>query len=312
MIKKVFIKLALFFFICMGIVTLVLIYAGNTVDFFYEKFTTPDARSMIIGDSRSMQGIQPRVFNTFFQDSDVELPMFNYSFTIAQAPIGPLYNKSIEKKLNLTTKNGLFVISVTPWMFGSEKENNNEEGEFREKGQPPHNMQFVSVNPNYEYFIKNLNFFHFKGAFRKNTILHKDGWLEELNISKDRTVFDQWKKNQIMSLERMQKKYKVSDVRLKNLDSLIKKLKLHGEVYVVRMPIDYDFVEVEERFYNGFNRDMDLITKSNDIPYINFNTMNNHHNFKTYDGHHLDKTGGAYFSKVLCDSIQMYRSKGRN
>jgi len=312
MVKKLLVKLGLFFFLCFGIITFVLIAHGGSVDFFYEKFTTPNATSMIIGDSRSMQGIQPDIFNKQFKDTDVELPMFNYSFTIAQAPIGPLYNKSIEKKLDPKTKNGLFVISVTPWMFGSEKENNNEKGEFREKGQPPHNMHFVSLNPNYEYFIKNINFFHFKGAFRKKSKLHKDGWLEELNTPKEQVVFDIWKSNQIKSLNRMINDYKISNIRLKHLDSLIHKLKQHGNVYVVRMPIDDDFIKVEDLFYKNFDQDMGLIAKKNTIPYINFNTIKKDSSFKTYDGHHLDKVGGAYFSKVLCDSIKTNKSKRQN
>ncbi len=306
MIKELFIKLGLFCFICLGIVTFVLVNYGGNVDFFYEKFTAPKAKSMIIGDSRSMQGIQPGVMNKSFLDLDIELPMFNYSFTIAQAPIGPLYNKSIEKKLDPETKNGVFIISVTPWMFGSDKNKNNLAGEFREDHQPPHNMRFVSANPNYEYFIKNLNFFHFKGAFRKSSIMHKDGWLEENNLPKEQVVFDEWKSGQARSLNRKINEYKVSELRLKSLDTLIKKLNKHGKAYVVRMPIDQDFVDIENLFYKDFDVDMESVTKDNNIPYINFNNIRDRINFKTYDGHHLDKNSGQHFTKVLCDSILKY------
>ncbi len=306
MIKKLFINLILYFLIILGIVTFVLVNYGGNVDFFYEKFTAPDAKSMIIGDSRSMQGIQPRAINKRFQNSSIELPMFNYSFTIAQAPMGPLYNESILKKIDPSTKNGLFVISVTPWMFGSDKNKDNGAGEFREDHQPPHNMKFVSVNPNYEYLIKNLNFFHFKGAFRKNAVMHKDGWLEENNLPKEQVVFDDWKSGQARSLKRKIDEYKISKLRLRSLDTLIKELSKYGEVYVIRMPIDPDFVDIENLFYKDFDVDIKSITKQNNIPYINFNNIGSTNTFKTYDGHHLDKNAGLVFTKILCDSIIQY------
>jgi len=46
MVKKLFIKSALFFFICLGIVTAVLIQYGGSIDFFYEKFTVPKQQVM--------------------------------------------------------------------------------------------------------------------------------------------------------------------------------------------------------------------------------------------------------------------------
>lgn len=288
---------------CLAITTFVLMKYGGNVDYFYQKFTTPKAVSMVIGDSRSMQGIQPRVINERLKDQEYELPIFNYSLTIAETPIGPLYNESIEKKLNENSENGVFIISITPWMFGSDKNNDNSKGEFREAGRPPHNMTFVNTNPNYEYLFKNLSYFHFKALFRKTSTMHKDGWLEENNLPKDPKVFDEWKKRQGRLFDKMIRNYETSSLRLNSLDELIKKLKKHGEVYLVRMPIDLDFVAVENVFYTNFNDDMNTIAKANQINYFNFNMPGSHTSFKTYDGHHLDKYGGLEFTNILCDSI---------
>lgn len=278
-------------------------YGGN-VDFFYGKFTTPKVQSMIIGDSRSFQGIQPSVINTYFKSKKINLPMYNYSFTGAQAISGPLYNESILKKLDTTATNGLFIISITP-DFLTEKEGfNNNLGEFREFDQPPHNMIFTDVNPNYEYVIKNLSFFHFKAVFKKTSTLHKDGWLEESNLPKDTLVFAAWKKYQMEVFLEDRDKYKISNVRVTSLNILISKLNHYGSVYLVRMPISKAYLNLENTHYPQLNKTIDSLAKINNIPYFNFNKSSKT-TYKTYDGHHLDKYGGKEFTRILCDSISI-------
>ncbi|WP_106794568.1 hypothetical protein [Aquimarina sp. Aq78] len=299
--KLLLLKLGLFFIICLGIVTIVLVNSGGNVDYFYEKFTTPNAKSMIIGDSRSLQGIQPSVINTYFKDKGYDLPILNYSFTIAQALIGPPYNKSIFKKLDTTSTNGIFIISITPDMLTSHKDYSNEEGEFREIDQPPHNMNFVNMNPNYEYLVKNFSFFHFKGMFRKSSTLHKDGWLEETNLPKNKQVFEDWKKNQIALYLKDQGDFEVSDIRIQSLVTLIKKLDRYGDVYLVRMPISKEYLGYEEKYYPKFDTTIDSLSKTNQIPYFDFNKMDMV--YETYDGHHIDKFAGKKFTENLCKLI---------
>lgn len=115
--KKFLYKSILFFAVVTAIITSVLVFYGGYVDYFYNKFTTPKASSMIFGDSRSLQGIQPRIINAHFEGSDIELPMFNYSFTLGQIAYGKPYLNSIKKKLDTTTTNGLFIITVHPSLY---------------------------------------------------------------------------------------------------------------------------------------------------------------------------------------------------
>ncbi|NNC50715.1 MAG: hypothetical protein HKO01_09295 [Flaviramulus sp.] len=300
--KTFLIKSLSFFLIIILLLTLFLHHYGGYVDYFYNKFTTPKASSMIIGDSRALQGLQPAIINEYYNNSKFDLPIFNYSFTISQGLIGSHYRKSILKKIDANTKKGLFIIAINPWMLGSKKENNNYKGEFKESGTPPHNMNFISMNPNFEYLLKNYNYFHFKAVFRKKSFLHKDGWLEENNLPKDSLVFKDWKKNQINMFTGFIKGYKVSEFRKKSLDTLIKDLKKYGQVYLVSTPIDKDILEIENRFYPDFDKDMDAVSKLNSVAYFNFNKANNQ-SYATYDGHHIDKFGGKLFTKALCDSI---------
>jgi len=276
---------------------------GGYVDYFYEKFTTPLTHSMIIGDSRAMQGIQPKIINKRLSKSEFELPILNYSFTIAQSHIGPLYNKSIFKKLNPNTKNGLFIIGLNPWMLGSIKSNDNNKGVFLEQGHPPHNMRNVSLNPNFEYLVKNYHFFHFKSIVRKNSKLHKDGWLEESNLPKDSTVFKVWKKTQINIFNGFYQEYKVSEYRQKSLDTLIITLKKYGKVYIIRSPIDLEMEILENKFFPDFDKYVNSLSRKYNIKYFNYLNNKTINQFRTYDGHHIDKYGGITFTNSICDSI---------
>ncbi|WP_160114647.1 hypothetical protein [Aquimarina sp. AU474] len=301
MVKKLIIKLGIFSLICLGIVTFILVNYGGYIDYFYEKFTTPDAESLIIGDSRSFQGVQPAVMDEFFEGKQYDTPFFNYSFTIAQSVIGPLYNQSILRKLDKSADNGIYVICISPEMLAQHEDYNNAIGEFREAGQPPHNMKFVSINPNYEYLVKNFSFFHFKTLFRKKARVHKNGWLEETNLPTEDKIFEEWKEAQINIFLKDVDKYELSQTRIQSLSDLVTELDKYGHVFLTRMPISKEFLKYEDKYFPRFNRIIDSIANLKEVRYFDFN--NGKRVYKTYDGHHVDKFSGKEFTKVLCDSI---------
>jgi len=292
--KKFILKSITFAIIAIIIVSFILIKYGAYADYFYNKFTTPKAKSMILGDSRSFQGIQPKIINAFFDDNQYDLPMFNYSFTIAQISYNELYLQSIKRKIDKTTKNGLFILSVHPWVLSNKNTT--------DINVPPHNMNNVTSNPNYEYFIKNLNYFHFKSIFRQNSKLHKDGWLEERNIPSNKKILLDWKKKQIKMYQDFSKKWRPSKLYLKNLDSTVKFLKNYGKVVLVRMPVNNAINTIENNYWHNFDNDMSIITLNNNIKYISF--VKDSLKYKTYDGNHIDKNGGVFFTKDLCEKIK--------
>ncbi|SFC35249.1 hypothetical protein SAMN04489722_102266 [Algibacter lectus] len=302
--KKFLYKSILFFAVVTTIITSVLVFYGGYVDYFYNKFTTPKASSMIFGDSRSLQGIQPRIINAHFEGSDIELPMFNYSFTLGQIAYGKPYLNSIKKKLDTTTTNGLFIITVHPFTLSNRGD---KEGTYFEKDMPPYNMEYVNSNPNYEYLIKNWNFFHFRGIFRQSSNTHKDGWMEEKNLPKDTRLLNQWKNGQISLYTRYSKTWTKSNTRLNDLNELANYLKNFGQVFLVRLPIDKELFEIENRYWPSFNEEILKITNKESINYLNFCKEENF--FKTYDGIHIDKFSGVEFTKILSDSIQHHLPK---
>ena len=254
-----------------------------------------------MGDSRSFQGIQPKIIDNYFKNSDLELNVLNYSFTIVETAYGEPYKQSILKKIDPKTKKGIFILSVHPYLLACRDiDDNPEKNIYFEKNLPPNNMVCVNSKLNIEYFFKNFDYFHFRGIIKKTSKTHDNGWLEETNLPDDKVLLAKWKKNQIGLYTDFSNKWRKSSKRLQSLDEIINILKMHGNVFLVRLPIDSEIIEIENQFWLNFDTDMQELSKKNDINYINF-TRNNH--FSTYDGIHIDKFKGVAFTNVLCDSI---------
>ena len=83
--KKFITKLLVFTILITAIILFMLSRYGGYVDYFYNKLASPRQHSLIIGDSRSFQGIQPAVVNENLKNQ-FELPMYNYSFTPEHVP----------------------------------------------------------------------------------------------------------------------------------------------------------------------------------------------------------------------------------
>lgn len=299
--QKFLVKAALFLLLTIVGLSVILMIYGGYVDYFYEKFTVPKQTSMILGDSRSVQGIQPRVIDQQLKDSGYDLPMFNYSFTISQSNYGKPYTGSVMKKLK-PSHNGLFVLSVNPWLFTEREDDDLKNGIYSEQNSPPHNMYFVNSNPNFEYFIKNFRYFHFRTIISQTVELHKDGWVEDRNIPKDPATLKDWKNRQVNMYKGYSKSWKKSSIRIKDFKILINLLQENGRVVLVRMPVDNEIAAVENDFWAGFDHDMANVSSEMNVKYINFIKNNK---YQTYDGNHIDKFSSVIFSRDLCDSIRI-------
>lgn len=298
--KKFLIRLSLFSCIALLATSLVLMKYGGYIDYFYLKFTTPKQHSFILGDSRSFQGIQPRIVDAELKDKGFELPMFNYSFTITQAAYGPAYTESVKRKMDPDTKNGLFIINVNPWVLAQREKDDFENGIFMEADHPPHNMRWVNMNPNFEYVVKNFNYLHIRALFKQNSELHPDGWMEERNLPKDSATFVGWKQNQYKIYNGFAQRWKKCDYRVKALKEMIQFLEQHGTVVLVRMPVDEKLQEIETNFWPEFDTTIEKLAQTTNVSY--FNLLKNN-KYKTYDGNHIDKFGGVAFTKDLCQLI---------
>ncbi len=297
--KQFLLKTALFGLIVTLITTAILTFFGGYVDYFYPKFAAPAQASLILGDSRSFQGIQPHVIGIELKSYPEPL---NFSFTFKQIAYGALYTRSVMRKLDADSKNGLFILSVHPWLLAEREEDNIAENKFFEAGMPPHNMHFASMNPNVEYFFRNQEYFHFKALVKRNSIVHDNGWLEEFNLTSDSATLNKWKRTQDSVYQKLAVRWKPSVYREQKLSELVQLLESRGTVVLLRMPVGAEILASEQKFWPQFDRNMEKIARAQGATYINF--AGRTEGLRLYDGLHLDKESGARFTRALCDSIR--------
>lgn len=318
--KKLFLKL-IFFFAVTGIPFLVYLYvfAGESTDAYYVRFTIEKQQSFILGTSGSAQGIIPSVINQ--SNLNFEKPVFNFSFSGSISPFGPAYLKAIKSKINENTKNGLFIISVSPYALSSEKKIINSPEEFSENESLLDNLCFYSLNPNYDYLIRYyyhpyytvfMNYFIAKthDKYFKNKdygLLREDGWLD-VTVTTD----------SIPDAKRKEKKYSeyneayynsiaLSENRFKSLNETINYLKQFGLVVLIRLPLDKYLFEKENYYFPDFNDKIDNLSKENGIKYFDYTKYSGI--YKTIDGIHLRKDYGKVITEELVKDIEAFYKK---
>jgi len=308
MMKKFIFKIAFLIILVILFMSLFLNKYGAYVDPFYDKFTTPKQNSMILGDSRSMQGLQPSIIDSCLVNDIYKLPTYNFSFTIEQIAYGPSYLEAIKRKLDTTYHNQLFIVTVSPWMLANRNPKLELESDSIFTNSPPHNMNYMTSKPNAEYLIKNFDFFKFDNIFTKNNKLHKNGWsevhidncLKDNNTPKNIQLFLERKQSQIELFNGKATKWKPSKYRLNWLNKTILYLQKHGTVILVRMPIDKEILKIENDFWNEFDREMYIISGNLQINYFTFPTST----WSTFDGHHLDLYNSKIFTIKLSELIK--------
>lgn len=297
--KRIIIQTAIFLLITGGSFLLILCQADGRSDAFYLRFTTKKQTNLIIGTSRAAQGLQPKVFDEVLQD---EAPFFNYAFTLAQSPFGPIYFNSIQKKLDTTQKNGTFIVTVDPWTICAATKNPNDSSAFRETDLALANTQNVNQNPNWGYLYHNFGGKYHQILFpaRTKMYLHKDGWLEVTLRTDTATI----KKRTLRKMKdyrfNVLPRYKFSSLRLQYLLKTIQYLKNYGEVFLVRMPVSEEMIGIENELMLDFNSKInEAILLSND--YLDLTKENS--SFTYTDGNHLYKKSGAIVSEKIANWI---------
>lgn len=277
---------------------LVLSKADGYSDPFYMRFTTPKQNNLILGTSRSAQSLQPSIINNLLQKS-----FYNYSFTVVHSPYGPTYLNSIKKKLNPSTKNGIFIVTVDPWAISSNTLNPNDSLNFLENKLCLANTSLVNIKPNFKYLLQNLKgkYYTILTANRGSMYLHNDGWLEvsipmdSISI-KDRldTKIKDYRSNSLPF-------YNFSTTRLKYLEKTIDLLKKHGKVYVVRLPVHPEIYKIDQELIPDLNEKLFPITGIAD-GYLDM--TNENHLYQYTDGNHLHKESGKLVSIKIAEWIK--------
>lgn len=272
--------------------------ANGYSDAFYRRFTTPRQASLILGTSRAAQGILPQILDEIL-DKDI----FNFAMTMANSPYGPVYYQGIKKKLNLNSRDGLFVLEISPWSICSISEDPNDRQNFREADLFLANIHFMNINPNVEYLMKSYAQAYIKLWQQKpaSMYLHQNGWLE-VTIPMDSVA----RANRIahkMKLYRETQlpKYHLSTLRIDYLKRTIDLLKKHGQVVLVRVPIHKEMLAIENKLMPDFTSLIQELAKKQGVAYLDYSEKSAEYLFT--DGNHLWKESAQEFSTTLARDI---------
>ena len=265
-------------------------------DPYYLKISSPRQSNLILGISKSAQGLQPKQF-----DSILNKKFYNYSFAISLSPYGETYLNSIKNKLDTTQNNSIFILTVDVWSISSITENPNDYLHFREIKSFLKNISSVTKSPNYKYLINYFDGKYYNILLRKNPfLLHNDGWLE-IFLNEEKTNIEIRTSFTLENYKKKVAKYELSTLRLKYLSKTINFLKKHGEVYIVRLPVHPQLLEIENKLHSDFNLLIEpAIELSNG--YLDMTPYNKDYLYT--DGVHLNKESGKKVSNVISNWIK--------
>ena len=304
--KKFILQLILISFISLSAILIIMSRANGNTDPFYVRFTTPKQQNMILGTSRAAQGLQPDIFEQILK-KDIN----NFAFTIAHSPFGKVYFESVKRKHNKKA-DGLFIIAVDPWSISSWCSSPNDMNQFRENNLCLNKTRIVNMNPNVFYILDNLSGKYSDILFKTNPymFLHKDGWLEISNIKMDSSSVANRVSSKIETYRyKHLPKTNFSSIRLQYLIKTINYLNDFGDVYLVRLPIHEEMMEIEEDLMCGFDLKIKEAIDLSD-GYLDMTPQNNL--FDYIDGDHLFKDSGKKVSRFIANWILDNKARTHN
>ena len=253
------------------------IFIGST-DPFYPKFSSPKQHSLILGTSKAGRGLNPMAM-----DSILDHSIFNYAFTINKSAYGPTYYNSIVKKLDKTTSNGIFIVTIDPICISSNLLDPNEAEEFKETTSLVSTTRFVNMNPNIWYILNNISTYHIETFMNppKGIKCHKNGW-REFQVEYNQQVMQKLMAQKVAQFD--DGKYKFSDVRFMYLKKTVELLNKHGNVFLVRLPTALEITDVENEIVPDFNNKIESLMPYA-AGYLDFSEKGNQYQFE--DGIHL-------------------------
>jgi hypothetical protein len=292
--RKFIINVSLFGFICLLSVYLVFSCADGYADPYYLKFTTSKQNSLIIGNSKAAQGLNPDVM-----DKILHKAIYNYSFDISKSPFGPAYLNSIKRKLSKEKKDGIFIVTVDCWSIYGKDKNPNDVSSFWENSSCVGEMEDVDQNPNFQYLTKYMSGNYYKIIFKPTVAqLHENGWLE-VSLDMDSSSVARRTKSTLVEYQNYLSLYQFSKVRLDYLMKTVDFLRQHGHVYLVRLPVSPQLMDIENQLSPNFSELLERPTKKSS-GFLDLTSKNSM--FSYTDGVHLS----AKSSKLVSEEIALW------
>jgi hypothetical protein len=280
--------------------------ADNSLDNFYGHFISGRKSSLILGTSRAAQGLIPEIINKKVGNAE----FYNFSFTLANSPYGKTYYEAIRKKI-IPSKSSTFLLAIDPWSISEDLCKNTDTNHLKEQD---YTLQYpvFDQNPNVIYLTNKFSgrFVDlFSGAKDSRTQLTTDGWLR-VDISMDENDIARRKKQKLEQYNRKVMCSVLLQQRIEYFEKTVSYLKSLGEVYLVRMPVCQEILDVEIATFPDFENYIQGFRRKATIPYFDFKLHSN--DFVYTDGNHLAPSSSVIISQMIGDSIASYRkSKDR-
>jgi hypothetical protein len=232
--------------------------------------------------------------------------VFNYSFTISHSPFGPVYLKSIQRKLRDDTRSGVFIVAVDPWSVSTEGDPDDSTA-FFEKELALGTTRFVNMSPNIDYLLHSYSDPYinlFTGKKPDGVFLHEDGWLE-ISADMDSVSVGNRLRTTLENYQSKLKTYRFSEVRWRYLIKTIEDLRKYGEVYMVRLPVHEDIYRIDETLMPECSRKLSELAGRLDVPFFDLTADNGRYAY--VDGNHLHKTSSLAVSSDIAERISIQK-----
>ncbi|MEN8122565.1 MAG: hypothetical protein ABFS35_19640 [Bacteroidota bacterium] len=297
--KRFIFNCILFITVILASIYFILSKTDGYADPYYLKFTTPKQNSLIIGNSKAAQGLNPNVINEI-----LNIEIYNYAFAINTSPYGPVYLESIKRKLTQDNSNGIFIVTIDCWSITSKCSNPNDISNFREKESSVGTIKVVDKSPNIPYLLKYMSGNYYKIIHKPSVaLLHENGWLE-VSLNLDSIFVNRRTKSTLLNYENDLSTYKYSQVRFDYLIKTIEFLNNYGNVYLVKLPISPKLMEIENQLIPNFNDKINQVSKITS-GYLDLTSKNNFFNYT--DGVHLSKDSGKLVTEEISKWIKILK-----
>ncbi len=300
--KKFLIQITLLSVLLLAGIGFVFLQVDGYDDAYYLRFTSKQQESLVLGTSRAAQGLNPAVLNRELNRND----LYNYAFTIEDSPYGPVYLKSIQRKVKKGGKDGIFLLCVDPWSLSCRTGFPEDSTRFREVGSFIDQTKWVNYRPNGHYLLQSYpkSYYELLVDPGKEICLHDNGWLE-ISIDMEPDLVARRTVGKASDYRRYNlPKYRYSATRWAYLEKTIQWLKPHGQVFLIRLPVDSLLLAIDDELLPGFGDSVQAVADRNHLPFIDFSQEGDYYTYT--DGNHLYSESANELSKNLAMRLKAF------
>ena len=251
---------------------------------------------MIIGTSRAAQSIDPKYLSW---------KAYNFAFTIKHSPFDFSYLQLIKKYHPINSRKKLVhIIAVDPWSLmsfqGDKYENKN--GSFSS-----YMLKLNYFETRVIYPLKFLNIrneiLQFEIFTKKEHVNSFGRFVIPINENDLKITYQENLKRKISGYKKTEvyRKGRVSTLRIRNLKRIISYLQKDGKVYLIRLPVVEEMLNMEEEIFPYFDEEIGEISDNYKLKYINLMGLNK--KLRYLDGNHIWNRDVKFISNCIKDSV---------